>query len=44
VQVHTNQNHQADLAVLEAAAAVAEDRRDEEFVKPVHYDTREKDP
>lgn len=43
MQVHTNQNHQADLAVLEAAAA-AEDRRDEEFVKPVHYDTREKDP
>jgi hypothetical protein len=45
VQVHTNQNHQADLVELEAAAAaVAEDLHGEEFVTPVHSDTWEKDP
>lgn len=44
VQVRTNQNHQADLVELEAAAAVAEDLHGEEFVTPVRSDTWEKDP
>jgi len=44
VQVHTNQNHQADLVELEAVVAVAEDLHGEEFVTPVRSDTWEKDP